>query len=319
FSSTCVSVLNSNVTCDSSIEWAGAKHRYEDDQTLKNLCTATCTKSLSDWLRRVSGACTTRFITSNGDAILPAYWVERVVERYSVTCQQNGNEFCNAVLREEIGVNPEDQKVTKSPIPSSVTCNDCFLKQIQTQLQMPLSSNPDLASTFTSLTNQCSKTGFVVTPPATTTQFITKGTPPTTSGIPPSPTGCVGSIYSLKSTDTCQSVSLEQGLSTADLLTANGLQAYCEQFPTAGNLCIPTNAKCKTYTIKSGDSCVSIADANKLTFVQFVTWNPMVGQTCSLIGNFTGWTTCVSNPGGSWTNPSPSSSTESPTSSPTKV
>lgn len=167
--------------------------------------------------------------------------------------------------------------------------------------------------------NQCSKTGFVVTLPATTTQFITKGTPPTTSGMVPSPTGCVGSTYSLKSTDTCQSVSSEQGLSTADLLTANGLQAYCEKFPTAGSLCIPTNAKCKTYTIKSGDRCVSIADAHQLTFVQFVTWNPIVGQTCSLIDNLAGWMSCVSNPGGSWINPSPTSSTESQTPSPTNL
>jgi hypothetical protein len=116
----------------------------------------------------------------------------------------------------------------------------------------------------------------------------------------------VGLTYTLKSTDTCQSVFLAQGISTADLLTVNGLKPYCEDSPSSGSLCIPINAKCKTYTVKSGDDCVSIANSNKLTFVQLVTWNPVIGQICSLIGDFVGWTSCISNPGGSWVNPSPS-------------
>lgn len=147
-----------------------------------------------------------------------------------------------------------------------------------------------------------------MTPPATTTLYVTTGPPPTTSDGLPAPTtiGCMGSTYTLKSTDTCRSVSLAQGISTADLLTANGLKPYCEEFPSKGNLCIPTSAKCKTYTIKPDDSFVKIADVNKLTFVQVVTWNPVFGQTCSLISDFVGWTSCISNPGGSWVNPSPS-------------
>lgn len=77
-------------------------------------------------------------MSPNGDAILPVYYVERILERYSITCQQNGGKFCNAVLRDAIGVNPVDQKLTKSSVPSSVTYEDCFLKQMQTQLELPL-------------------------------------------------------------------------------------------------------------------------------------------------------------------------------------
>jgi LysM repeat protein len=288
-------------------QWAGG-HRYEDDATLANLCTTTCNTALSTWLRRTAGACTTRFVGSNGDAILPAYWVEKVVEKYNVVCLKNGVSFCNAVLRDVLGINPVDQKQTKSAA-TTATCDECLLKRMQTQLQMPLLSNPDLATTFTSLTKKCSKTGFAVTTPAVTTQYVTKGAPPTTSVGVPTPTAgsCIGTKYTIKTGDTCQSVSLAQGLSTADLLIQNNLQAFCVNFPTAGSLCIPTEAKCKTYTVKTGDKCASIADANKLTWTQMVTWNPNFGQGCESIGKFTGWTACVSNPGGDWINPSPTS------------
>ena len=85
---TCVAVLNQAVACDSSVAWAG-QGRYEDDATLKALCTATCTKQLSVWLSRVTGACTARYVDTSGNAVLPAYWVESIVENYNLLCLQN--------------------------------------------------------------------------------------------------------------------------------------------------------------------------------------------------------------------------------------
>jgi hypothetical protein len=87
-SSTCLTVLNQAVTCDPSVAWAG-QGRYEDDATLKALCTATCTKQLSIWLSRVTGACITRYVDASGNAVLPAYWVESIVENYNLLCLQN--------------------------------------------------------------------------------------------------------------------------------------------------------------------------------------------------------------------------------------
>jgi LysM repeat protein len=201
-----------------------------------------------------------------------------------------------------------DQIQTKSAV-STVTCDDCFLKAMQTQLQMPLLSNPDMATTFTSLTKKCSKTGFSVTSTDTKTQWVIRGTPVSTSGgdSTPKPTGCVGTTYTVKSGDTCQSISLSQSISTGDLLEANNLQAFCEKFPKSGSLCIPTAAKCKTYTVETGDTCTSIADAHGLTWTQVVTWNDVFGLACQNIERVIGYTACVSNPGGDWVNPKPSS------------
>lgn len=177
---------------------------------------------------------------------------------------------------------------------------------------MPLKSDPDLAKTFTSLTKQCSKTGYAVTTPASTQWILwgsTTGSPtatPTSSSVTvPKPTGCQGTTYTVKSGDTCQSVALANNLSTADLLMGNNLQAFCAKFPTSGNLCIPKSAKCKVYTVKKGDTCASIGTANKLTWTQVVTWNPIFGDSCNAINQYVGWTACISNPGGDYVNPHP--------------
>ena len=92
----------------------------------------------------------------------------------------------------------------------------------------------------------------------------------------PTPTGCEGTQYALRSGDTCQSVASARGFSVAGLLSANGLQSYCANFPTQGTLCIPAVARCRTYAVKSGDTCTKIAEANKLVWAQIISWNPVL-------------------------------------------
>lgn len=302
-SASCVNVLNSVISCDPSIAWVG-RGRYEEDSTLQTVCTDACSFALTRWIPRVSGACTSRYVDELGNAYLPAYWVEGILENYNLLCQQNNGKFCNAVVRDAFGVNPVDQNKTKSAV-ATATCDDCFLKQIQTRLQMPLQSNPDLASTFKSLTSACKKTGFAVTPVATTTSWIISTTLPSPSVALPTSTTCVGTTYAIKSGDTCDSIATAQGLSTGGLIDANGLQAHCANLPKSGNLCIPTSAKCKTRTVKQGDTCAKVADQVGLTWVQIATWNPDFGSDCKRISNFTGSVMCVSTPGGNWVNPSP--------------
>lgn len=126
--------------------------------------------------------------------------------------------------------------------------------------------------------------------------------------------GCQGTTYTIKSGDTCQSIAMAQGFSTMQLLEANGLTAYCRSFPKAGSsICIPDRLKCKPYAPRFGDTCNSIAAANKISFVQIVSWNPEVGETCGNIEKVANKTMvmCVSAPGGAWVNPSPPITTKS--------
>jgi hypothetical protein len=106
---------------------------------------------------------------------------------------------------------------------------------------------------------------------------------------------------------------MSQGVSTGGLLDANKLDAACANFPTSGTLCISKNAKCKTRLVQKGDTCAQVADDNQLTWTQVATWNQDFGSDCKKIGNFVGYSMCVSTPGGDWINPSPSATTPIPT------
>lgn len=94
-------------------------------------------------------------------------------------------------------------------------------------------------------------------------------------------------------------------MSTDALLGANNRLAFCRDFPTQGRVCIRSDAKCKTRTIKENDTCGSIADEVGVTWTQIATWNPLFGIGCKNLNTFVGFTMCVSTPGGDWVDPSP--------------
>ncbi|XP_014551470.1 carbohydrate-binding module family 50 protein, partial [Bipolaris victoriae FI3] len=79
----------------------------------------------------------------------------------------------------------------------------------------------------------------------------------------------------------------------------------CRDFPKQGRVCISSDAKCGTRTIKVNDTCATIADEAGVTWTQIVTWNPFLGIGCKGIKNYVGFTMCVSTPGGGAVDPSP--------------
>lgn len=89
-SQTCVDVINQQVQCNASLSWAGRTGGFETDDTINGLCSTPCASSLSTWLRRINGACTTsRLLRIDGYAVLPAYYAEVFIERYNLVCLQN--------------------------------------------------------------------------------------------------------------------------------------------------------------------------------------------------------------------------------------
>lgn len=87
---TCISVLNQVVQCSPSIEWAG-RGRFEDDATLAEVCTTTCSAAIATWQRRVIGACgTSRFNNGVGYLVLPQIFPEVVLEQYNLLCLKQG-------------------------------------------------------------------------------------------------------------------------------------------------------------------------------------------------------------------------------------
>ena len=94
-SSSCISVLNQNVSCTRAIynvqqENALGLSRYYTNATLTPLCNSTCTSGLATWHRRVVGACANvRVPTSSGSQMLVIQWAQEYLEAHTSTCLNN--------------------------------------------------------------------------------------------------------------------------------------------------------------------------------------------------------------------------------------
>ncbi|KAI1381144.1 hypothetical protein F4677DRAFT_118218 [Hypoxylon crocopeplum] len=316
--STCLSVSNQLVTCNRTLTGLGGSGLngilvYSDDM-LAGLCTSSCSSSLSNWVRRIEGACPGQTIPmGDGTSWYIARIGETFQELYQQACiQDKSGNFCNAIYGSAAGIDPVNQNVTRAPA-STIACNSCFLSIISTQLEMPLASAVGISSIYSSLTSSCQVPNMSITPIPTTSTW----TVPVTSSSTSAQATCSGTTYTIKSGDTCESISTSQDVSTSDLLSYNVLQAACYNFPTSGSLCIPSNRVCTPYTVKSGDTCSSIAvsltkSGTPTSYAQIVSWNPAVGAGCQNLYNMIGMVICVSTPGGS-SGPSPTTTTSTST------
>ncbi|KAH8891660.1 hypothetical protein GQ53DRAFT_590351, partial [Thozetella sp. PMI_491] len=174
----------------------------------------------------------------------------------------------------------------------SAYCNDCILSVLHTQLAMPMASKDNLATVLSSLTSSYrSIQGLSTTKTVAATTFTiapTKSTTPT----------CSGSVYTVQSSDSCQSISTSKRISTYDLLWSNNLSSGCSDFPASGVLCIPFKATCEPYLVKTGESCSSIMQKFSISYAQLITWNPPLGLGCQGMESLIGYVICISPPGG---------------------
>ncbi|KAK2749354.1 FluG domain-containing protein [Colletotrichum kahawae] len=297
---TCIRVLNQALNCDASLNWATETNNFYSKATIDLLCTSDCRASLDGYMEQVKSACeTSRYSGPDGLSYHAGYTAQLVWERFNILCTSNpAGENCNLLLGKLAGIDPENQQPTAAGDPN-LMCNDCALSVVKTQVEMPLRSNADISSALSSIASSCKTTVAVTPPPAASPPWIALGTAPiATSTATPA---CAGKTYILQDGDTCQSVAQTQRINTAQLLMANNLIAGCYNFPTAAGtaLCIPSADTCDPYVVKSGDTCTTIANIAKATWVQIVSWNADLGRYCQNVRRYAGKVVCISNPGSS--------------------
>lgn len=117
----------------------------------------------------------------------------------------------------------------------------------------------------------------------------------------PEPTACAGDVYAIRPQDDCHSISNSQEISTAWLLTDNQLSAWCNDFPTQGELCLVN--KCQVVTVGSNTTCRAIANAANTTEVLLKVWNPILDAGCYNLERMVGDQLCVSPPGDEYIDP----------------
>ncbi|RDW92950.1 LysM peptidoglycan-binding domain-containing protein [Aspergillus mulundensis] len=302
----CASALVSNISCPYQVA-TFLQDRYYPVESLAEACTPSCEQGLAAYEEGIFSACSDADVYRQSETrYAPAYAIPmEYLYYYNKTCIRDDERWCHNVAHQmATGEIAADR------------CDDCVIKQWQFVAGSPMYAGNQLRSSYTALTESCSKTGFPLAP--STSLPAASGTATPT----PTPSTCSGKAYTIQPGDTCQSISKSQGIGTAQLLVDNDLAAYCNGFPTQGDLCI--NHACTTHTVAANETCADIGRKYIVTQVQLTTWNPILGQDCRHIERSVGDSICVSPPGddGSWTPitiPSAASSTATPIPTPAPV
>jgi hypothetical protein len=144
---------------------------------------------------------------------------------------------------------------------------------------------------FTSLLSSCgsSPTKF----PHSTITFA----PAPTTGIP-RPT-CLGSPYTVKSGDTCDSIANGKKVAIDRFLRDNSLDYKCEGLVVGGSVCIGDS--CTLQKVTANQTCKDILSNKSFSIVQLLSWNPVIHSNCDNLDALVGHNICVSPPGdGEW-------------------
>ncbi|GAW17906.1 hypothetical protein ANO14919_073750 [Xylariales sp. No.14919] len=313
----CIGALTTDLTsCPQQVS-AFSVGEYIESESLEEACTSACAAELSQYVAKAGSACGEEDVYSISEVNqAPVSFIPTLLQYYfNKTCIQDEGRWCHVVTYEMAG----ETAVSESRMGTNMSaiirrqsaadlCDNCVIKAYQFQAGSPINGGYALQSNYSSLTASCSKTSF---PLETSTTLFPEPT------ITDTPAECTGSIYSLKSGDTCQSVSRSQSVGTAWLLADNGLRAFCADFPESGDLCIQNT--CQTYTVQANDTCVSIAKAHNISQVQLYTWNPILDTLCRSIVKSVGDSICVTPPGDDEYNPTPAPTTSTPAPSATAV
>lgn len=128
--------------------------------------------------------------------------------------------------------------------------------------------------------------------------------PPLTIEEPtPAPYCVTGIRYTTKAGDTCESISIATGVSSAALYMGNqDLLKDCGAVRPGISVCIPMT--CQTYRVRPSDTCTSVESALGLEFGTLRLYNPWLAFDCSNLQpatDFYGKMVCVSPQGGEFT------------------
>ncbi|KAF9455416.1 hypothetical protein BDZ94DRAFT_1205763 [Collybia nuda] len=138
-------------------------------------------------------------------------------------------------------------------------------------------------------------------------QMLCVAAPTTTTPTNPTPTACT-TTYTVKSGDNCDLIASSNHISNYQLTFLNPTMS-CPALQVGQVLCMAsTTYNCQpVYTVKSGDGCIPIADANKITLDQLYANNPNLAGACNI---YPGQSLCVAPPTPTTTDPPTPTSTE---------
>lgn len=127
---------------------------------------------------------------------------------------------------------------------------------------------------------------------------------------------CVsGNYYTTEDGDTCDSIALAQGVSAATMYYTNANILNCSDIIAGTTLCLPLTCS-EVYSVKSNDTCASVAVANFLSLANVINWNSQLTWNCTNLVSpdpYWGSVLCISPPGGNYTGQAPNTTSSTGT------
>ncbi|KAJ6632579.1 hypothetical protein B0H10DRAFT_1901949 [Mycena sp. CBHHK59/15] len=293
-SSGCKTALTTSIDCDPALQILSNVY-FGAASWLSDICTTECSASLSSFRANMEKACPSgNSLQISGKTYPATYPADYVTYYYNATCLNNGGSFCLDNEGAYYNISTANAEVSMySALPNAMVCDPCFLKSGQLQLQSPIAHDDDLAANWTGILNRCNTNAYTFQPPSSV--FAAPGLYPTitVNGTRLESPACVFGSYTVKSGDTCTSISSSNGLVVDQLIALNGLDQACATISqnVGSTLCLPH--PCKLYTVQSGDTCATIGEAKNLTFAQVVSMNFQLDVSCNMIVDKVGSTICV--------------------------
>ncbi|KAI1104573.1 hypothetical protein F4804DRAFT_332111 [Jackrogersella minutella] len=283
----CRAALVQNITCD-----YGENNLVTAAQVVSGLalvtseattyCTVSCYQSLKTFKTKVDTSCGSReyalYINSSYTQSAAAI-ADGLSWAYNLTCIKDASGFCLSSLYAG----------------NETACSQCALKYGAAILSSDYGRAKLAPDQFSSKLSSCSAdpASYTYTYSSTTTTTSTATGKTTTATSTPT---CIGKVYTVQPSDTCQSISKAAGVGTDLMINHNHLDYNCTMLSTGMSLCLQET--CTIYTLNKNETCNRILENKPLSIVQLVSWNPTIHANCDNLASMKGRSICLSPPGG---------------------
>ncbi|KAJ5165061.1 uncharacterized protein N7500_006891 [Penicillium coprophilum] len=277
----CRTTLAKNITqCSDEFE---KELQFIPSTSLAQICTTECTGALSALYTEAMSRCGTDSVdVVANDTVLATFTPIDVISTPSLLSWAYG-ETLTFLSRDGGFCKDKLEDVTEDEL-----CSECYMKSVQLEINQPGEDPAYHQDDFDALKKSCGipTTSYPVTPAP--------------SGTPPAEIPVCASKYTIKASDTANTIAKALSVATDRLLAYNGLPISSEEPLTAGDtLCLDEVSKCMIHQVVVADTCSSLMKlaGSSVDELMLQSWNPTIGTKCANIKTMTGKYICIGPPG----------------------
>ncbi|KAF7556581.1 hypothetical protein G7Z17_g1326 [Cylindrodendrum hubeiense] len=290
FPDTCKNALTALVRCDNNTRgWKRAEYHgiMPKEIDVNSVCDVGCAQSISDWLKAVDTYCAgLEWEDGTAPGILGSFISYGINE----TCQtdKKSGRYCNDII-----AGFSDIESLKD-MPKNELCSDCYINRLKMMQASPYSiyqKTPYYQEALKAAVSGCSMGSQPTAAKDSPFPEITKE-----AGL------CLSNVkHTTLSSDTCDSLALKYGVSSAAIFSGNPDILDCNDVVAGVSVCLPL--QCKTYKLKATDGCADIEVATGENRETIRGLNPWIEVGCGNLqaaSQTLGSVICISAPGGEY-------------------